>query len=289
LIVLAAVVALAFAKCTRYEIPVRSMEELTDALKNARPGANITLAPGTYKGSLTITAKGDPSDYSCSIMINGGGKATFTSKEKWAVRFDKAAYIYVEGVEFSDVSDYGVFLVESEGVSIYDCKFSNIDHVGVMIMGGKWNEIEMCHFNYVKENPVWVGFGQDSWQNKIKDCYFEDGLGGDVILLDKNSRNTSVWNNNFKGKHSSFSRWMHVLGDGNWVRGNTFVEDKSNTQLTEGILSEGYSTYYRGNVMTLSASYMYGFNNNGDGEIICLSNVVSGGAQLTNGPVDQTC
>ena len=59
LVIFAALAVLAFAKCSRYTVEVKNSAELSKALKNARPGANISLAPGVYDGSLTISVKGD--------------------------------------------------------------------------------------------------------------------------------------------------------------------------------------------------------------------------------------
>ena len=289
IVVLAIISAVAWAECKRYTVEVSSLEELSKALENARPGASISLAPGTYSGALTVSAKADPSDPSCSIIIDGHDKATFMSRDKWVIRFDEASGILLTGIEITKASDYGIFIVESQSVNISRCKFSNIDHVGVMVMGGKWNSVDSCHFSYVKENPVWIGFEIESVQNKVENCYFEDGLGGEVLLLDNAARNTTVTHNVFGGTHSAFYRWIHVVGVGNNVTDNTFKEDTNNLDFSDGVFTEGSDNYFKKNSMKMSGSYKYGFLNEGTREVICASNVVYGGAQFTNGPVDKNC
>jgi len=287
-VVLAAVTALAFAGCTRYTVEVRTYEELSKALNEARPGANISLAPGVYYGSLSVSVKGNISDPSCSVIIDGHDKATLSSSDKWAVRFDNCVNVLMKDVEISKANDYGAFLVDSEYVQLSSCKFSHIEHVGVMIMGGQWNTIESCSFSYIKENPVWIGETQTS-DNQVQYCEFQDGLGGDVVLLDTGSVRTSINRCYFNGRDSSYYRWIHARGTGSSVIDNFFEEDKYNKNFSEGVFTEGSNNYYRRNSMKIYETEKFGFFNKGTDETICLTNVVSGGGQRTNGPVDNSC
>jgi len=288
LIVFAAIVACGFAAaCKRYTVHVSNSKQLADALKNARPGADIKLAPGSYKGSYTVTRSGEPD---CEIKIDGNNAATLTSTDKWVFSFNNVSNIMLMNVEISHVSDYGVIIMGcQQNVGVYGVSFSDIDYTAIMITDSNWSNVGECKFNNIRHSCVWIGLDTLSTDNYVEDCQFQDGLSGEMIILDSGAVNNQIRDNDFSGRDNSWSCWVHVKGSNNLVLDNYFAYQGQNPKFAEGVYCAGNANMYRRNSMGINdGKGKYGFYNEGTDERICLTNAVSG-AELTNKDYDKSC
>jgi len=288
--IFAAIVACVSASCEGYNVDVHDSRELKKALEEARPGAYITLAPGKYKGSFTVTNSG--SDDNCAIIIDGNNAATLTSSDKWAFSFNNVSYVTLKNVAINHLSDYGVMLMGSKGVYIYNVDFSDIDYTAVVMVGSSSNTVSKCTFNNIRHSCVWIGLDTSSSKNTVQSCDFQSGLSGEIIVLDSLASGNQIKNNGFNGKsNNKWSCWIHVKGSDNLISQNLMSYEGKNPNFAQGVFCAGNSNKYQENSMVINdGEGKYGFYNEGSNEHICVSNSVGGGtAQFTNKDTDKNC
>jgi len=287
--ILAVIAGCAFAKCNKYTVNVRNSYQLHNALVEARAGAYISLAPGTYEGSFTVTAHGDPDDDDCSIRIDGHGKANFSGGDQFAFRFLNASNIILMDVGVTHFAFHGILIEGSESIYLSGVKFSHISYNAVAIVDGKYNTVQNCQFSDIRDNCIRITSKTVSSENEIDQNDFLDNLGGVLIYLNSGAQRTTVTGNTVSGKNCTYTSWMEVTGSDTYVRENVLKDDKSNPRFKCGILSVSKKSYYRKNEMTVTHPGKFAIICDGSGEVVCLSNTVSGGGVLTNIHVDNSC
>ena len=117
-------VAQRYSNCPTATRTVSTTGTLQNALSTAKPGDVIRLAPGTYTGPSTITAKGDPQH---TIWVCGPPTAVvdfgdYTRGTAFSIR--GASYVTLTGMTVRNV-DKGVFVTGGDHVVVSDMTISN--------------------------------------------------------------------------------------------------------------------------------------------------------------------
>jgi len=291
LIVFTALVVCGFAYCDRYTVHVSNSQELSDALKNARPGADIKLAPGTYKGSYNVTNSGEPD---CEINIDGNNEVTLTTSQHKLFDFTNASYIVLMNVEISHITGpdpIGVYIYRSNNIIVSGVKFSSLESA-VSIEKSNWCSVDTCVFNDIVL-CVDIGYKDECSGNSVKNCQFQDGLTDVFVYLWSGATNNQVTGNEFIGKEvCSSDTWIRVEGSNNLIQNNYFkykVYDSVANRYLRAVYCKGTENIYRDNtIIVINAGLGVGFYNQGTNEHICVSNNVTG-VDFTNGDIDKSC
>jgi len=255
---IAVIVACAYAdECNHYTVEVKTMEELKKAVKNARPGCNITLAPVTFEGSLVISLKGE---LHCPIIFdspNGAMSygASISTSDSYGIRFDHASYILFKGIEITSEAspDYGIVITDSEGIEIRDNVINSVN-TGVMIVGGKNNVVSLSTFSNIKNNSIWVGYKSKTTSTEISQCHFSRDLSGVPILVDSHAKDTKIELCLMKPAVASYPRAIHVLGTDTSIVGNQILYDQITSPVySEAILIEGRGCTFKDNKIDATA------------------------------------
>lgn len=141
------------------QVAVANRTQLTTALSNAMPGDVITLAPGTYTGSLAISRSGTALN---PIIIRGVSRSSVT------IDATGAAYgvniggsnVFVEDLTVRG-SDWGAGISNTQGVVIRRSRFTAVNK-GIDGSTGTNRNFYICD-NMLEGKAVWPDVSQATW------------------------------------------------------------------------------------------------------------------------------
>lgn len=210
------------------EVPVTTVQELEQAVRDARPGDTILVADGTYrlerslwfedKAHVTLRgASGDPE----KVVLRGAGWEG--GRPGQLVNIRTSDDIIIAHLTFTEVHDYGIKVEpypnppNPTNIHVYDCRFRDIAKRAIKgtasadrrhVVGGS---VRFCHFESTRlPDPTWPFGG--NYVSAIDMMYLEDwafsdnvfrnikgvaGGGRGAIFVWNQSRNITVERNVF--------------------------------------------------------------------------------------------
>lgn len=146
----------------RKTVRVSSMDELQKALAKVRPGTEILLAPGVYKGGLLIRRSGTPD---APIIIRGDVPPSSVSIDKRkglpvieargaesGIEIRDASYIILDSIRVQNGDKHGVYLRRAshcvvQNMQIYDNGIWNL----IISKGGESAGKHLIQYNHVAD------------------------------------------------------------------------------------------------------------------------------------------
>jgi len=296
LFVFAIVAVCVYADCNKYTVKVNDSISLQQALNEAKPGATISVAPGTYTGPFMLKVSGEPD---CPITVTASDNKhspVLTSSESCVLTMDIVSYVTVSQLTFENSTTYGVRMLAANNNVLDHLSFHGFPDCAVYMPDSSYNYFYKNRFSDIGDpsSPgdygycFWLGAeGFDCINNTIEACDFGNNLHGDAILLDALSHDNTVLKNTFSGTGSDASYFMRVTGYLNNIVGNTF-HNVDNTKMEGGIYCHGSANVFKGNGFVLKLD-KYCILEGGNSDQICASNKYQDARALTNGKIDQSC
>jgi hypothetical protein len=289
------------------EVKVKTAEQLTAALADAKPGDTITLAPGTYAGNFEAGAKGTADR---RIRLVGPKEAVLDGGDPG---FDTTYTFHLTG-RFWTLEGF-TLLGADKGLMLDGANDNVIDHVTVHGTG-----TEGVHFrafssrNVLKNSTVYdtgkrtPGFGEGvyigsasaaNWakhsggepdrcdENQVLDNHIGPDVRAEGLDVKEGTSGGIVRGNTFdatgiRGEHFADS-FIDLKGNNYTIEGNAGVNPKGPGALKSGIeithVLDGWSTGNRLQRNTLDLGGAAGFGINVKkgltGNVICRDNTVT--------------
>ncbi|MFS0733985.1 hypothetical protein ABC304_03040 [Microbacterium sp. 1P10UB] len=120
------------SSCPTTGTKVSTLEQLRTAVAGARPGTVILLAPGTYRGGITVTSSGTTDN---PIWICGPRTAVLDNQNvqsKNGVHLDGADNVHIAGISIQNFRK-GVVISGSNGSSVADVSIASIGEEAIKI------------------------------------------------------------------------------------------------------------------------------------------------------------
>ena len=258
--------------CYSNVIPVKNIEELNNANKNAKPGDTIILKNGEWKNATIsidcIGSKEDP----VIIKAQTPGKVLITGNSKLKIG---GQYIIVDGLYF--VNGYAgkdaviTFRTDNKHLA-NDCRVTNtvikdfnnpkrMDENNWVTFYGKNNQLDHCSFIDKKNMGVLLAVILDDERSRenfhsIDHNYFGRRLplasnGGEIIRVGLSQHcqfnsNTHI-NNNFFEDCDGEAEIISIKSCANEVKGNVFKECQGSVVLRHGDNNIVMNNYFLGN------------------------------------------
>ncbi|RFA22539.1 hypothetical protein B7R23_02625 [Subtercola boreus] len=128
------------ADCPAGGVAVANITQLRTALVNAGPGSVIKLAPGTYRGGITVTTSGTSAN---PIWICGPRTAIFDNfnvASANGVFINTASYVNLAGFSIQNFRK-GVVLSSASHISVADLAINNVGNEAIKLRYGTVDSI----------------------------------------------------------------------------------------------------------------------------------------------------
>ncbi|WP_051342226.1 right-handed parallel beta-helix repeat-containing protein [Pseudonocardia spinosispora] len=282
-------------------VQVANAADLTAALANAKPGAVIQLADGTYQGNFTGTAKAtagapitvcgnraaviDGGDAVYSFYLNAATYwhlAGFTIKGgQKGVMVDEGQHNVIDGLEISGVGDEGLHLRKNSSDNVVR---NNIIHDTGQ---GQEKFGEGIYIGSAKSNWGKYSGGQpDRSDRNLIEGNTVSKTTSEPVDIKEGTTGGILRNNTFTGPMSDAESWVNVKGNGWQILGNTGHDSEEDGFSVHQILDGwGIDNTFSGNTAVVNGSG-YGINvtKNKESNRVTCDNKAEGAAKgLTNG------
>jgi hypothetical protein len=176
--------------------PAHPLGSLTAALKRAKPGSTIILAPGVYTQSAGMTGK-------TGITIEGaaGNTSILAGSGAYALKVNSSSNITIENVWFRPPNGSGLAIVGSS-VTLQNVETDGSQDDGVVVAGGGSVNAISSHFDSAQTGD---GMGVEAGTATISGSTFNNNgtaggsiSGGSGLLVDGNSQ-VNITNSQFVG------------------------------------------------------------------------------------------
>lgn len=173
--------------CPASTTRVASADQLKVALAAARPGSVIALAPGSYEGSFSISASGDPSD---PIWICGSTESVIRpgTLTRGTGLYISGSHIVIAGLAVQQ-SLKGIMVVGADDVTLADLTITDIGDEAVhfrnsttdsILVGSTISRTGLTNAGYGE--GVYVGTSSGNW------CLYN------ACAVDRSDRVSILWN-----------------------------------------------------------------------------------------------
>jgi hypothetical protein len=290
-------------RCPAATVSVSTADQLTAALKAARPGAVITLAAGTYSGRFEATRPGTAKKpiYLCgprTAVLDGGSVG-----KGYALHLAGASYWRVNGFTVQNAQK-GVMLDGVTGVGLQNLLVQQIGDEAVHLRTGsslnvvRGLTIQQTGLRKPKFGEgVYIGTAQSNWCS-VNDCQ-PDHSDGNFVVGNTISATSSeavdikeatsggvLADNQFEGSGTTAAdSWVDVKGNGWLIMGNTGSHSPLDGYQVHEILDGwGSRNLFVANVSELDANgYAIKVTKTHDGNVVrCNNRVTAAGQGLTN-------
>lgn len=253
-------------------VPVSNDPELASALAGAVAGQVVDLAPGTYRGPLTISRSGTAE---APILVRGSGSAeVFVDATGASYGLTvSGSHVYVEGITVFG-SDWGARLSGAEDIAVRKMRFTSVSK-GIDARYGTHRNFYICD-NLLEGKLLWPNVSSSTWNEEgivvtgegHVVCHNTLSGFGDALGL---SQNTSIPNVaiDFFGNEVLWSGDDGLEID--YGHRNIRVFDNRVTNSGMGVSvqpSWGGPIYIFRNVLVNQASSPYKFNNDPTGILV---------------------
>jgi len=256
-------------------IPVKNIEELNNASKNAKPGDTIILQNGEWKNvTISLDCIGSK-ERQVVIKAQTPGKVLITGNSKLKIG---GQYIIVDGLHFTNgyAGKDAVITFRTDNKHLAnDCRVTNtvindfnnpkrMDENNWVTFYGKNNELDHCSFIDKKNMGVLLAVILDDERSRenfhsIDHNYFGRRLplasnGGEIIRVGLSQHcqfnsNTHINNNLFEDCNGE-AEIISIKSCANEVKGNVFKECQGSVVLRHGDNNIVMNNYFLGNDKT---------------------------------------
>jgi len=293
-LVAAACVAVAYASCSQRTINVDNIGDLANAMKKAQPGDIIIVAPGEYKIADSLVFGGNGVE-GCPINLTCAKKGLCDLIGKMVL--NDVSYVFISG--------FNVNALDAKGYQYNTCfqinrgKNVTIDHVhayngknnGILFTNAEYGLVQYCEFDHTDRAVV----VSDSGFMVVDHFFFGDYIATHAVEIIRTADVYVIYNDIFG--HNSYNNadawFLDDYGSVDYAY-NSFFNPDPNVQVPAAIkfvnISSEYGPapiYYNYVVLQKGATAFVGCNN--EKKIVCASNIVIGGGQVTDGKIDPTC
>jgi hypothetical protein len=289
--------------CPAATVTVSSADDLTSALKNAKPGTVIQLKDGTYKGNFTAQGAGTAS---APIYLCGGKGAVLESdgpKGGYVLHFNNASYWRASGFTVTN-GQKGVMVDAGHYIGLQNLIVQNIGDEGVHLRkNSTFNVVRGLtirstgHRRDKFGEGVYVGSAQSNWKeitggqpdhsdhNFVLDNTIYQTTAESVDIKEGTTGGV-VAGNTFDGSAlTGADSWVDVKGNGWLIAGNHGTKTVKDGFQTHVVVDGwGDKNRFIGNVADLGGGTGVGYyiHKPLSNQVNC-NNKVSGGA-LSNDP-----
>jgi hypothetical protein len=284
--------------CPEPTVTVHSADELEQAVRSAKPGDVIRLAPGTYEGKFVAQSSGTREQpiFLCgdaSSVLDGGG-----IKKGYAFHLNKANFWRLIGFTVRN-SQKGVMADTTNGSIIQGLSVHEIGdeaiHLRNFSTGNivQYNKIYNTGLRREKFGEgVYLGSAESNWKNVTggrMDKSDNNVVRGNVIRataeaidIKEGTSGGRIVGNVFDGSALGGDKfndsWVDVKGNNYVIDGNTGKKTNEDGFQTHEIV-DGWGTgnVFRKNIIDLDGGTGVGINDTAGGNRIDCDNKVSGG------------
>ncbi|MEU3026395.1 right-handed parallel beta-helix repeat-containing protein [Streptomyces incarnatus] len=282
-------------------VEVTTAAQLKTALANARPGATIHLADGTYQGNFNATASATAS---ARITLTGSAKAVLTASGGYGLHLDGASYWTVSGLTVTG-GQKGIMIDAAQGVIVDGVTVHGLAMEGVHFRDSSADGVIRNSRIYDTGNDgdgmgegVYVGtadtLSDRSDRVQILDNTIGPDVGGENVDVKEGTTGTRIIGNTFDGSGLTGANyddsWVDVKGDDVLVQDNTGTRTSNDGYQTHTQQPGwGCGTVFKGNKSTLTGATgptQLAIDVSNDTTAckatVYTSNTVTGGKGLTN-------
>ncbi|MBJ7000549.1 MULTISPECIES: right-handed parallel beta-helix repeat-containing protein [Streptomyces] len=282
-------------------VEVTTAAQLKTALANARPGATIHLADGTYKGNFNATA---PATASARITLTGSAEAVLTASGGYGLHLNGASYWTVSGLTVTG-GQKGIMIDASQGVIVDGVTVHGLAMEGVHFRDSSTDGVIRNSRIYDTGNDgggkgegVYVGtantLSDNSDRVQILDNTIGPDVGGENVDVKEGTTGTRIIGNTFDGSGLTGANyddsWVDVKGNDVLVQNNTGTRTSNDGYQTHTQQPGwGCGTVFKDNHSTLTGAtgptqLAVDVTNYGTDckTTVYTSNTVTGGKGLTN-------
>jgi parallel beta helix pectate lyase-like protein len=289
--------------CPRATDKVGTAAELTDALRQARPGDVIQLANGTYRDTFRATVSGTPRK---PIYLCGGRAAVLDGGSVsggYTLHLDHASYWRLSGFTVRN-GQKGVMVDGATRIAVQDLLVENIGDEAIHLRDGTTNSV--VRGNTVRDTGrrkpkfgegVYIGSARSNWCT-ISQCRPDrsdrnfvlrnriSGTSSEAVDIKEGTVGGVVAGNTFDGSQiRGADSWVDVKGNGWLISGNRGLKAPTDGYQTHEIVDGwGDRNLFIGNVSSVGASgYAIKLTPRPRGNVVRCSNKQTGaGAGLSN-------
>jgi hypothetical protein len=290
--------------CPSPTTSVSSADELQQALKSAKPGDVIRLAPGTYEGEFVAQTTGtrDKPIFLCGdarSILDGGG-----IKKGYAFHLDQVDYWRLVGFTIQN-SQKGVVGDKTNGSVIQGLTVHNIGDEGIHLRD--FSTGNTVQYNKVYDTGqrrakfgegIYLGSAQSNWKQNSggqMDKSDNNVVRGNVIRataeaidIKEGTSGGHIVGNVFDGSALGGDKfndsWVDVKGNKYVIEGNRGKKTPQDGFQTHQVIKGwGTGNIFRNNVIDLDGGAGVGINDTVGGNTIACNNKTTGGRLSKNG------
>ncbi|OGS21682.1 MAG: hypothetical protein A2252_11800 [Elusimicrobia bacterium RIFOXYA2_FULL_39_19] len=194
------VIFMVISQLTAKEYYVTQKETINNAIYKAQPGDVIIVKDGVYKETIDFDEKK-------SVTIKAAGNKVIITGVKNGMVIDNCSNIVVDGFKIQGVSGRGIFIVNSDSITIKNCEISNTGDLGILtgfcnyllIENNEVHDTRESHGIYVSNSGDWPivrnNYCHDNSDAGIQ-LNADKNMGGDGIITNALIENNVICGNN---------------------------------------------------------------------------------------------
>ncbi|TFD59104.1 hypothetical protein E3T39_12185 [Cryobacterium suzukii] len=297
-----------YADCPAATTTVHTVDELNAAVKGARPGTVIRMAPGTYRGQIKMHANGTAVD---PIWVCGPRDAVInvgSIQNNHGIQIKNSSNLVIAGMTVTN-SLKGISVIGGTNVTIADTRIDNIGYEGIHLRAFTTDSTVVGNIisntgmrNAPFGEGIYIGTSENNWCDQTN-CRPDrtDGTlvlgnhisltGAQPIEVKEGTSDGIVRDNVIDGANgmSAAKEWIKVKGNNWMIYGNTGSDSPLHGFAVNGsVAGWGLHNTFTDNSGAVNAGgYAFfihekGSKGSSDTEVSCSNAVTHAGEGLTN-------